>query len=127
MPADWRTPTDDQARNQEFVDVCFRWFNAISPWTVGAYNCIKWADKFANETIAGDTKLIDERKRKCLKGELDYIPVVFPGWSGHNSSDGKRRFDLGRVRRDGGEFLWRQIFNARKHGAKTIFVATWDG
>lgn len=57
--------------------------------------------------------------------ELDYIPVVFPGWSRHNLSDGKQTFD--HTWREGGKLLWRQIYNARKHGARTIYAATWDG
>ena len=73
-------------------------------------------------------KLIKYRNKcKCLKGRLDYIPVVSPGWSGQNIFVGKGQSDLGRVRRKGGEFLWRQMSNATKDGAKTIYVATWDG
>ena len=62
----------------------------------------------------------DERK-------LDYIPVVFPGLSGHNLSHGDYEAGFDHVQREGGEFLWRQIFNVLKLKATTVYVATWDG
>jgi len=131
VPADWRTPTGDAGKDQDFAEACLDCFNAISPWTVGSYNSIERADKFAKETISGDMDLIDchnsDNKRKFPKGEVGYIPVVFPGSSTHNSYDGKRFWDFGRDPRDGGKFLWRQIMNAKKRGARTIYAATWDG
>ena len=88
-------------------------------------------EEFANETIAGDVQLINDYNNqnwwKFWKGDLGYIPVVFPGWSGHNLSDGKERSDFNRNMRERGRFLWRQIVNAKKHGARTIYAATWDG
>lgn len=59
--------------------------------------------------------------------KLDYIPVVFPGWSGYNSSDGDGERYLDYTQREGGEFLWRQIFNVLKHGTRAVCIATWDG
>ena len=53
----WRTPTDDQDLNQEFTNVCFDCFNAISPRTIGKYNGILQADEFAEDTVKGDMKL----------------------------------------------------------------------
>lgn len=67
------------------------------------------------------------KKWNSLGNKFDYIPVVFPGLSGHNSSDGKWNKSFNSVPRDGGNFLWRQIVNARRHGARTIYAATWDG
>lgn len=30
------------------------------------------------------------------------------------------------VRRNGGRFLWRQIYNARRAGVRTMYGAMWD-
>lgn len=30
------------------------------------------------------------------------------------------------TKRDGGKFLWRQIYNARRAGVRTIYAAMWD-
>ena len=100
-------------------------FDAISPWTIGRYGNIADADKFAEEKIAGDMKLIGERNQTVRLGrKLDYVPVVFPGGSGHNLSEGKWGFND--IPREGGRFLWRQIYNARRSGVRTIYGAMWD-
>jgi len=125
VPAHWRTSTGDADRNPDFVDVWLDCFDAISPWTIGRYGNIADADRFAEEKIAGDVKLITERNQTVRSGrKLDYIPVVFPGGSGHNLSEGKWGFND--IPREGGKFLWRQVYNARKHGVRTIYGAMWD-
>ena len=100
-------------------------FDAISPWTIGRYGNVTEADNFANEKIAGDMKLITEHNNTTRSGrKLDYIPVVFPGGSGYNLSEGK--WDFNGIPREGGKFLWRQVYNAKKHGVRTIYGAMWD-
>lgn len=39
-------------------------------------------------------------------------------------SGGKWAFN--NIKREGGHFLWRQIYNALKNGATIIYGATWD-
>ena len=125
VPAHWRTSTGDADRNPDFVEVWLDCFDAISPWTVGRYGNIADADRFAEEKIAGDVKLINERNKTVRSGRrLDYIPVVLPGGSGYNLSEGK--WGLNGIPREGGRFLWRQIYNARRNGVRTIYGAMWD-
>lgn len=107
------------------MEVWLDCFDAISPWTVGRYGNIADADRFAEEKIAGDVKLINERNKTVRSGRrLDYIPVVLPGGSGYNLSEGK--WGLNGIPREGGRFLWRQIYNARRNGVRTIYGAMWD-
>ena len=81
--------TGDADRNPDSVEVRLDCFDAISPWTIGRYGNIADVDRFA-EKIAEDMKLIDERNKIVrLERRLDYIPVVFPGGSGYNLSEGK--------------------------------------
>ncbi|KAF9654233.1 hypothetical protein BDM02DRAFT_3085568 [Thelephora ganbajun] len=125
VPAHWRTSTGDADRNPDFVDVWLNSFDAISPWTIGRYGNIVDADKFAEEKIAEDMKFVSERNKTArLERRLDYIPVVFPGGSGYNLSEGKWGFND--IPREGGKFLWRQVYNARRHGVRTIYGAMWD-
>ncbi|KAJ3486292.1 hypothetical protein NLJ89_g11823 [Agrocybe chaxingu] len=56
--------------------------------------------------------------------KVDYIPVVFPGGSGYNLSEGKWGFND--IKRRGGRFLWKQIFNAKRLGVRTMYGAMWD-
>ena len=43
---------------------------------------------------------------------------------GINLSAGKWKYN--EIPRDGGRFLWRQIYNAKKEGAGIIYGAMWD-
>ena len=76
------------------MEVWLDCFDAISPWTIGRYGNIADADRFAEEKIAGDMKLISERNKTVrLERRLDYIPVMFPGGSGYNLPEGKWPFN----------------------------------
>jgi hypothetical protein len=41
-----------------------------------------------------------------------------------NMSGGRWHFND--IKRNGGKFLWKQIVNAKRHGARTIYGAMWD-
>jgi hypothetical protein len=68
-----------------------------------------------------------ERWRKdltwCKARGKDYLPVVFPGFSWHNSHP---RAPLDEIPRLGGRFLWKQLAEAKRAGAKMIYVAMFD-
>ncbi|KAH0590020.1 hypothetical protein H2248_000198 [Termitomyces sp. 'cryptogamus'] len=123
-PAHWRTATSDADRNPEFLDVWLNEFDAISPWTVGRYGNEKEADNFAETKMKGDVELIKKRNEEGCWRKIDYIPVVLPGGSGFNLSQGKWGFND--IKRNGGRFLWQQIFNAKHLGVRTMYGAMWD-
>ena len=58
----------------------------------------------------------------CAKQKLEFLPVVFPGFSWKNLHGGKLD-DIPRLK---GEFLWTQITAAKQVGAKMIYVAMFD-
>ncbi|GBE78549.1 hypothetical protein SCP_0114380 [Sparassis crispa] len=124
-PAYWRTSTSDADRNPEFVNVWLEEFDAISPWTIGRYGSPEDADRHERENIKGDLELIRKRnEHQHSKRQIDYIPVVFPGGSGYNLSEGK--WGWNDIPRRGGRFLWRQLYNARRNGIRIIYGAMWD-
>ncbi|KAG6849764.1 hypothetical protein H0H93_005446 [Arthromyces matolae] len=123
-PAHWRTATSDADRNPAFLDVWLNEFDAISPWTVGRYRDEKEADDFAETKMRGDVELINKRNEEGRWRKIDYIPVVLPGGSGYNLSQGKWGFNS--IRRNGGRFLWQQIFNAKRLGVRVMYGAMWD-
>ncbi|TDL22387.1 hypothetical protein BD410DRAFT_828484 [Rickenella mellea] len=120
-PTHWQTLTGDADSNPAFLDVWYNEFDAISPWTIGRYHDEDSADRFAAEKVKKDIEALKENARVR---NVDYIPVVFPGGSGYNLSDGKWSFNG--IPRDGGRFLWRQIFNVRRQGVRIIYGAMWD-
>ncbi|KAG6373259.1 hypothetical protein JVT61DRAFT_6886 [Boletus reticuloceps] len=123
IPGHWRTSTSDADRNPEFVQVWTECFDAISPWTVGRYGNEVEADQWGQGRLKADA---DYLNRLAADGgpKVDYIPVVLPGGSGFNLSEGKWR--MNDMRRNGGRFLWRQLYNARRAGVRTIYGAMWD-
>ncbi|KAH9075652.1 hypothetical protein EDB83DRAFT_2515354 [Lactarius deliciosus] len=138
-PAHWRTSDSDADSNPEFVTAWMQSFDAISPWTVGRYSDQKSVDAFAEDRIQGDVMFL--AKWTMTRGKrVDYVPVVHPGGSvrhlsmvnsktdkhskGFNTSDG--HWARNGAPREGGRFLWRQIYNARKWGARMMYGAMWD-
>jgi hypothetical protein len=53
---------------------------------------------------------------------VDYLPVVFPGFSWHNLNGGPSN----QIPRHGGRFYWRQVFNSIEAGAGMIYTAMFD-
>ena len=89
----------------------------ISPWSVG--RLATPADAQSRQT----TVLEPDRAWLDAKG-LDYLPVIFPGYSFHNATGGKAKFD--QIPRQGGAFFWAQAVAARRAGAKMAYVAMFD-
>ncbi|RDX43917.1 hypothetical protein OH76DRAFT_1487477 [Lentinus brumalis] len=129
VPAHWRTSVMDADPNPEFVRVYMEDFDAISPWTIGRFSDEAGADRFEEEKIKGDVDFIKqhndrwENNRGSMR-KIDYIPVVFPGGSGYNLSEGK--WSWNDCPRKGGHFMWRQLFNVRRHNVRTVYGAMWD-
>ncbi|CAL1696791.1 unnamed protein product [Somion occarium] len=128
-PAHWRSSYHDADPNPEFVKVWLEEFDAISPWTVGRYTTLEDVDSFAENNIKGDVELIRKRNEDFENGmggkrKVDYIPVILPGGSGFNLSEGN--WSWNGIPRRGGNFLWRQLFNVRRQNVRTIYGAMWD-
>ncbi|KAN0101251.1 hypothetical protein V8E55_001235 [Tylopilus felleus] len=122
-PGHWRTSTSDADRNPEFVKVWTECFDAISPWTVGRFGNEEEADRWGQGRLKADAEYLRNLEAEGGR-KVDYIPVVLPGGSGFNLSEGKWR--MNDMRRNGGRFLWRQLYNAQCAGVRTIYGAMWD-
>ena len=87
----------------------------VSPWTVGRYRTPAEAKRTGEQTWQPDIAWCAERK-------LDFLPVVFPGFSWFNMFG--KQFDA--IPRLKGEFLWSQLVAAKRAGSKMIYVAMFD-
>jgi hypothetical protein len=143
-PTHWRTGVGDADRNPDFPQMWLNEFDAISPWTVGRFSTEQEADNFAKTKMKDDWELIKSRNAGDNTRKVDYIPVIFPGFSvsfyfgsvaseaypylftlkGYNLSEGKWGFNG--FKRQGGRFLWKQIYNAHQLGIHTVYGAMWD-
>jgi hypothetical protein len=89
--------------------------DVVSPWTVGRYATPAEARSHAHKTWTADSEW-------CAARRLDFLPVVFPGFSWFNMFG--RQFDA--MPRRKGEFLWSQFVGASRAGATMVYVAMFD-
>jgi hypothetical protein len=89
--------------------------DVLSPWTVGRYSTPEQARSHAQKIAEPDLDWCRERK-------MDYLPVVFPGFSWHNMYGAA----LNAIPRLRGEFLWSQFQANKSLGADMMYVAMFD-
>lgn len=104
-----------QSHSQAWQDV-YDYFEFISPWAVGRYRDEAGADSYRNQYFQAD---LDETASRGM----DYIPVVFPGFSWANLYEGNQLND---IPRNGGKFIWRQFYNAVDAGCNLVYIAMFD-
>lgn len=100
VPTQWRTLNGDSKSDPAWAGV-YRSFDVLSPWAVGRYGDEAGADDFMRRQIMPD--LVEATAQG-----VEYMPVVFPGFSWHNLLGGP----LNQIPRNGGRFYWRQVYNA---------------
>ncbi|KAH8822899.1 hypothetical protein DL96DRAFT_1619691 [Flagelloscypha sp. PMI_526] len=132
-PTHWRTSSGDADSNPEFVHVWMNEFDCISPWTVGRFKNEDDVDGFYKGIVRPDIDFIHSANQQNPHGKkIDYFPVVLPGGSGSNLSEGRWQFND--TPRQGGRFLWRQLFHASRliqstdhpNVVKSVYGAMWD-
>ncbi|KAJ7223466.1 hypothetical protein GGX14DRAFT_658206 [Mycena pura] len=133
VPAHWRTPGAGDAHGDPAWAAL--WLgtggavDALSPWSVGRYGSEAEVARWAAERWGEDAALVARHNEGVAAGgagrRVDYVPVVLPGGSGFNLSQGKWAFNG--IKRNGGKFLWAQIFHAaRLQGVTSMYGAMWD-
>lgn len=115
VPSSWRTLTGDAQTDPAWAAV-FRSFDVLSPWAVGRYSDNSGADTFRTTKIVPD--LAD-----CTANGIDYLPVIFPGFSWANL---KQNGLYNQTPRNGGSFYWRQAYNAVRSGCTMVYGAMFD-
>ncbi|QTN32023.1 xylosidase/arabinosidase [Akkermansiaceae bacterium] len=115
VPTGWRDQYRDSTKDAGFHDL-LKLADIISPWTVGRYRTPGQAKLHAAKYHRKDMEW-------CRRNSMDYLPVVFPGFSWHNL---KPEDALNTIPRLKGEFLWSQFVGAKRAGANMIYVAMFD-
>ncbi len=88
----------------------------ISPWTVDRYVDDKGINYIATNIWAKDVKW-------CNKNNIEFMPVVFPGFSWHNLFPTEKTNAIPRRK---GKFLWKQYHEVIKLGIPMIYQAMSD-
>ena len=114
----WRTGGGDAySDTQELIEV-LKQADIISPWAVGRYNSIDKYMERVNDFLKPDILW-------CKANNIGYAPVVFPGFSWRNLKNLEvEKYD--EIPRLKGDFLWKQIAEAKKAGVQMIYVAMFD-
>ena len=115
VPTGWREQTRDSITDRAFHDL-LKLADVISPWTPGRYSNPASASAHAAKYYKPDIQW-------CREQSIDFLPVVFPGFSWHNM---KPQDPFNRIPRLKGQFLWSQLAGAKKAGASMIYVAMFD-
>ncbi len=89
--------------------------DVLSPWSVGRFSDLPGVQSHVRKYWGPD--IVWSREH-----DIDYMPVIFPGFSWHNNKGDK----LGKIPRLKGEFLWSQIVANKKAGADMLYVAMFD-
>lgn len=112
VPTNWRTESGDSKPG--FIEA-YKTYDMVSPWTPGRYKLISGCDSYKNNYLIPD-------KNYCEANQLDYMPVVFPGFGWSNWNTGSPNA----FPRLAGEFLWRQAYNIKNAGLNQMYVAMFD-
>jgi hypothetical protein len=115
VPTGWREQNRDATTDAAFHDV-LKLADVISPWTVGRYSSPAGASAHAGKYYKQDIEW-------CRERSMDFLPVVFPGFSWHNL---KPQDPLDKIPRLRGQFLWSQLAGAKQAGASMIYIAMFD-
>lgn len=114
VPYYWRTldkDTRDDASLHKLIKSC----DIVMPWAVGRYKYDTY--NLATPVLAGDIEW-------CRDNGVDYVPLVFPGFSWGNLKMDTSLYNS--IPRKKGDFLWQQIAGAKKAGATALYVAMFD-
>ena len=114
VPAHWRELNGDAVSDPQLLKI-ISLADIVSPWTVGRYADLHGAKTYADTMLEADAAWCQEHK-------LDYMPVVFPGFSWHNMY-GDPSDQIPRLR---GQFLWSQFCSVRRAGISMAYVAMFD-
>jgi hypothetical protein len=113
----WRQRIDDAKSDDAWAEL-YRAMDIVSPWTVGRMDgSLDNADKFANKFFPKDLA-------ECEEYGMEYMPVVSPGFSISNLKQDVTIHPVNEVPRYGGNFFWRQFYNA--YHAQAVLASTVD-
>jgi hypothetical protein len=120
VPAGWRTLGTAGSDTDPDWSSAFRAFDVICPWSVGSYKNNFEADFYRSNYTVPDLA-------ECKRNGIDYLPVIFPGFSWANlKSTSVPPPPYNQIPRNGGNFYWRQAYNAARSGCTMMYGAMFD-
>ncbi len=112
VPTGWRTESRDS--KPDFLEA-YKKYDMVSPWVVSRFRNLSEIDNHKTNYLIPD-------KEFCDVNQMDYMPVLFPGFAWSTWKDGEPN----RTPRLAGEFLWRQAYNIADVGIEQMYFAMFD-
>src|SRR5450432_149729 len=113
VPAYWRDFGKDTEKDPYLHTLLLK-ADIVRPWFVGRFN---------EDTYPEFKERIRMDIAWCKQNSLDYVPVVFPGFSWHNMHPDSKATPISR---DRGRFYWQQLTGALDEGAEMIYITMFD-
>ncbi|MCA6069132.1 xylosidase [Chryseobacterium sp. RG1] len=113
VPYFWRTLNGDSVSDPQLHSLVKK-ADYIMPWSVGR---VRYDNFSENQKI-----LIDDLEW-CKKNKLEYLPVIYPGFSWHNLKNSE---PMNQIPRKSGAFYQNMINNVEKAKVKNVYVAMFD-
>jgi len=116
VPYYWREQIRDATDDPRLHDV-LRLADVISPWSVGRYR----------DTETESARIVEHQAKDlawCRKHTIDYLPVLFPGFSWENLKGSESGGDG--ISRRGGRFFWDQFLATAAAGNRSAYLAMFD-
>ncbi|MDB6119179.1 MAG: hypothetical protein JWO08_2960 [Verrucomicrobiaceae bacterium] len=113
VPTYWLEQKNDTVKDTTLHEI-MALADIVSPWTVGRFGTPEQAAKHAEKLVKPDIAW-------CQQHKLDYLPVLFPGFSWQNMYGTQNA-----IPRLKGEFLWTQFKALKNAGATMFYVAMFD-
>jgi len=122
VPTFWRDLNAD-CIHDPYLHELIKQADIVLPWMVQRFTPLLHHDMDRYRDI-----ILDDIKW-CKEYNIDYVPIVTPGFSWYNLSRIKYPDDIkpiGSIPRQGGRFYWQQISTAILAGADMLYVAMFD-
>lgn len=125
IPTYWRNLEYDSVEDP-YLHTLIRQADIVLPWMVQRFSPLVHFD------MARYRDLIRKDMAWCREAGIDYVPIIYPGFSWHNLSVHAAGDVIGDVKpvasipRQGGRFYWDQAYTAIKAGAEMLYVAMFD-
>jgi hypothetical protein len=113
VPTFWREFGRDCV-NDPYLHELIKMCDIVLPWMVGRYK---------EETYDAYKDNVALDLAWCKQNKIEYVPVVWPGFSWYNL---KKTTLSNATPRNGGSFIWKQMYNCINMGCEMLFVAMFD-
>jgi hypothetical protein len=121
VPSYWRTLDNTKdCLPDPMVQTIILAADIVSPWSVGRYATSGDIATYLNNVWSQDVTW-------CHNHNIEYLPVIFPGYSYHNNNPSDLTHPLNQIPRTGGQFFWNQVSSTvTAAGANMLYVAMFD-